>query len=101
MPLRQISKGVFLHVRATPKAGRNEIVGIVENATGQRALAIKVSVPADKGAANRAVIETLADEIGVAKSSFRLTSGQTARDKVLEIAANDKVVRAYILALTQ
>ncbi len=96
MPLRQTAKGLFLHVRATPKAGRDEVTGLVANAMGQMSLAVKVTKPADKGQANQAVIETLAQAMGVAKSSFRLISGETARDKTIEVVQNEIVIRNFI-----
>jgi uncharacterized protein len=99
MPLRQTPKGLFLHVRATPKAGRNEVVGLVANAAGQNALGVKVTAPADKSAANKAVVETLAKAMGVSKSSFELASGETARDKVLRICQNDEAVSAFVKGL--
>ena len=101
MPLRQTPKGLFLHVRATPKAGRDAVTGIVINAAGQKSLGVKVTAAADKGAANKAVIQTLSDELGVAKSSFRLTSGETSRDKVIEVIANVEKVRVSLAALTK
>ena len=99
MPLRQTPKGLFLRVRATPKAGRDEVTGLVANASGQISLGVKVSKPADKGAANQAVIETLAKIIGVSKSSFRLTSGETSRDKAFEIVNRAETVRRFTESL--
>jgi uncharacterized protein (TIGR00251 family) len=96
MPLRQTPKGLFLHVRATPKAGRNEVTGLVANAAGQISLGVKVTKPADKGAANKAVIEILAKAMGVAKSSFRIVSGETSRDKVIEVMHNGETIRHFI-----
>jgi len=96
VPLRQTPKGLFLHLRATPKAGRDEVVGIVANAAGQKALAIKVSKPADKGQANEAVMATLAKAIGISKSSLRLASGETSRDKVVEVVHNETALRQFI-----
>jgi len=95
MPLRQTAKGLFLHIRATPKASRDEVTGLVANAAGQKSLAVKVTKPADKGAANQAVIETLAKAIGIAKSSFRFASGETSRDKVVEVVAHADDVRHF------
>ena len=97
MPLRQTPKGLFLHIRATPKAGRDEVAGLVANAAGQKSLAVKVTKPADRGEANLAVIAVLAKVTGVAKSSFRLASGETSRDKVIEVMQNADTVRHFIL----
>jgi uncharacterized protein (TIGR00251 family) len=99
MPLRQTPKGLFLHVRASPKASRDEVIGLVVNAAGQESLAVKVTKPADKGQANLAVIETLANAIGIAKSSFRLAHGETSRDKILEVVQNESLIRHFIAEL--
>jgi len=99
MPLRRSPKGLFLHLRATPKAGRDEVTGLVANAAGQMALAIKVSKPADKGQATEAVIATLAKAIGISKSSLRISSGETSRDKVVEVVQNEAAVRQFIEGL--
>lgn len=96
MPLRATPKGLFLHVRATPKAGRNEVTGIVASAAGQKALGIKVTAAPDKGKANEAVAECLAEAAGVAKSSLRLASGQTSREKVFEVMQNAKAIQNFI-----
>ena len=101
MPLRHTPKGLFLHLRVTPKAGRDEVVGLVANATGQKSLAVKVSKPSEKGAAIAGVIETLAKVVGVAKSSFRLTSGETSRDKVFEVLQNESTFLKWLEALPQ
>ena len=95
-PLRQTQKGNFLYIRASPKSGRNEIVGIVAAAKGQVALLIKVIAIPDKGKANEAVIKTLAKAINIAPSSFRLVSGQTSKDKVLEVVNNLAAVQNFL-----
>ena len=72
------------------------MTGLVANAAGQMALAIKVSKPADKGRATEAVIATLAKAIGISKSSLRLASGETTRDKVVQVVQNEAAVRAFL-----
>lgn len=96
MPLRQTPRGLFLHVRAIPKASRDEVTGLVSNAGSQLALAVKVTKPADKGHANLAVIEILAKTMGIAKSSFRMASGEASRHKVFEVVQNEATIRHFI-----
>ena len=74
-------------------------MGLVANAAGQKSLAVKVSKPPEKGAATAAAIETLAKAVGVAKSSFRLTSGETSRDKVFEVLQNESTFLKWLEAL--
>lgn len=91
--LRRTSKGLFIHIHATPKSGRNQIVG----RTDDGALQVKVTAIPDKGKANLAVIETLAKNIGVAKSSFELVAGETNRNKVLRVTANETTINAWLV----
>lgn len=68
--------GAVLVVAATPKAGMNA-VGPVET----DAIRVRVSAAAVDGAANAAIIELLADTVGVARTRVRVIAGQCARRK--------------------
>jgi uncharacterized protein len=46
---------------------------------------IKVSVPPEKGKANKRVIEILAKELGVRKQDISIVSGLTNSNKIAEI----------------
>jgi uncharacterized protein (TIGR00251 family) len=48
-------------------------------------LTVRVSAPAVDGRANRAVVEALAESLGVRPSAVTIVSGASARDKVIEI----------------
>lgn len=83
-----------LSVRLQPKASRSEIVGW-ENG----ALKVKVSAPPVGGAANDALIEILSKSFKVAKSKISLASGQSSRNKVIEIIGDselEKRIRDYV-----
>ncbi len=71
---------IYLRVRLTPKAGRNEIVRRESDI-----LHARVSAPPVDGAANRALLELLSDTLDIRKSSISLKSGATSRDKLIEI----------------
>jgi uncharacterized protein YggU (UPF0235/DUF167 family) len=68
-----------LAVRVTPGA-REESVTLTPEA-----VLVKVRVPADKGAANQAVLELVARALGLAPSRVVLERGATARQKVLAV----------------
>lgn len=68
-----------LAVRVTPGA-REESVVLTPDA-----VLVKVRVPADKGAANQAVLELVARALGLAPSRVRLLRGATSRAKVLQV----------------
>jgi uncharacterized protein (TIGR00251 family) len=69
-------EGSVLSVRAQPGARRNGIVG--EQAG---ALKIAVTAPPDKGRANDAIVEVLAEALGLKRSQVELVSGPTSRAK--------------------
>jgi hypothetical protein len=68
--------GCVVAVRAQPGAKRNGVVGI----RGDR-LRVAVQAPPDKGRANEAIIEVLAEFFGVRRSQIELVLGATSRDK--------------------
>ena len=78
--------GVRLALRVTPGAGRSGIFGPVDIGDGRTALAVKLTAPPVEGAANEALVELLAKELGVAKSAVTLVSGATSRLKVVRVA---------------
>ena len=68
--------GCVLGVRAQPGARRNGIVG--EQAG---ALKVAVTAPPDQGRANEALVDVLADALGLKRSQIELISGPTSRQK--------------------
>ncbi len=73
--------GATLAVHVVPRSARNEIVGLYGEA-----LRIRVNAPPAGGAANAAVVVTVAEALGVPKRQVEIVSGHGSRRKVLEIA---------------
>lgn len=67
-------------VRLTPRAGANQVDGVVEGD-----LRARVSAPAVEGAANNALVRLLADELGVARRDIRIVAGATGRRKLVVV----------------
>ena len=67
---------IVLRVSVHPGAGRTSVKGRHGDA-----LKVSVAAPPDKGRANQAVAELLADEFGLAKSAVSIVSGETSRSK--------------------
>jgi uncharacterized protein (TIGR00251 family) len=74
--LQQHPLGVILPVRAQAAARQNEI-------RGEQNGMIKVSVTQapEKGKANRAIINVLADRLSLRRSQIELVSGETSHQK--------------------
>lgn len=76
---------MILKVKVHPSAGRDRIEGWLGDT-----LKISVSASPEKGKANKAVVELLAKKLKVARSAVRIVSGETSREKVVEIDGVDE-----------
>ena len=70
-------RNLTLHLKVIPKSSRNEIVGILDDGT----VKLKVTAAPEKGKANAAVCEFLADFFGVAKRNVEIIRGGTSTSK--------------------
>jgi len=83
------SSGVILRVYVQPKARRAQIIGLHADR-----LKLAVTEPPDKGKANAAVVELIAETFKVAPSRVSLVRGDTSRQKDIAIhgvALNDAI----------
>lgn len=71
--------GAEFALRVTPRASRNQL------AFDEGQLRVQVTAVPEDGRANKAVVELLAEALGVAKSRLTLVRGATARDKVFRL----------------
>lgn len=78
--IEQIEGAVVFEVRVSPRASRNEIVGVREGI-----LKVALTAPPVDGAANQALIKLLAKALGIAKSNVAIVRGERGRHKVLEV----------------
>lgn len=74
-----------LALKVSPKASRNAV-------TGWRGDSLKVSVTAapERGKANQAVIDLLAEVLAVPRSAVRVLRGESSQDKLVEISGLDE-----------
>ncbi len=70
--------GAEFRIRATAKAARDRI-------DPGDPLRVYVTAPADKGAANAAILVLLARALGVARTRLTLLRGATGRDKLIRL----------------
>ncbi len=96
---RSTTNGVLLHVRVTPRGGRDRIEGIETRADGKTVLKLRVrSVPED-GAANDAVLKLLADALDLRRRDCVLQAGATARQKQILLTGDPARLSAALSAL--
>jgi uncharacterized protein (TIGR00251 family) len=92
------TQNLRLHVRLTPKASRDALQGWIEDTAGQRVLKASVTAVPEKGKANKALIELLADEFEIPKSAIEIVRGETDRNKYLIIKNVSEETISRILA---
>jgi uncharacterized protein len=71
---------IRLEVYVQPRASRTELAG-----THDGLIKIRIAAPAVEDAANRALIDFIAQHLGIAKRRVRMVAGGTSRRKVLEV----------------
>lgn len=76
--LKAHREGTLLSVKVIPRASRNEIGEVLGGE-----LKIKITAPPVDSAANRALIEFLAETLSCPKSAVILLRGETSRHKTL------------------
>lgn len=78
-----------LNLKVVPGSSRNQIVGWLGDA-----LKIKVMAPPEKGQANEAVIELLAEALDLTTNDIAVLSGHSSPLKVIAITClDDKVIK--------
>jgi uncharacterized protein len=77
-------KGIILNLHVQPRASKNQVCGVQDNA-----LKIRLTSPPVDGAANKLCREFLADLLEVPKSAVEIISGETSRHKRVRIACDD------------
>ncbi len=77
----QQSGELTLTVRVHPGARKTQIKGVMADGT----MKIDIAVVPEEGKANAALVEFLAEEFGVKKSSMEIISGETNRRKIVRM----------------
>lgn len=83
---------VRISLYVQPRASKTAIVGMHDGC-----IKVRLAAPPVDGAANAALIEFVAVQLGIAKSRVRLVSGASSRRKVIEIEGVDEATVAASL----
>jgi uncharacterized protein (TIGR00251 family) len=95
-PYRRSAQGLVLQVRLTPRAGRDAVDGVKEGPSGPHIQARVRAVPED-GRANAALVELVAREIGVPRSTVEVAAGHTARLKSIRIVGDAALLETRVV----
>ena len=69
-----------INVYVQPRASKTAVVGMHDGA-----VKIRLAAPPVDGAANAALVEFVAQQVGIARSRVRITAGLTSRRKTVEV----------------
>jgi uncharacterized protein (TIGR00251 family) len=78
-------KGAALALRVTPRASKNEIVGILSDGT----VKVHLTAPPLEGKANEALLKFLAKILDVPVSKITVVAGANRRDKLISVTDMD------------
>jgi len=94
--VRPVPGGALLRLRVTPKARHGGIAGVVADADGGGALKVAVTAAADRGAANRAVLASLAEAFDLRPGDLAIVGGAGARRKTVRISGDGAAIARRI-----
>lgn len=75
-----MAESARINVYVQPRASKTAVVGMHDGC-----VKIRLAAPPVDGAANAALVEFVAEQVGVAKSRVRITAGLTSRRKTVEV----------------
>ena len=84
--IAEANGSVTFAVRVVPRSSRNQIVGVEGGV-----LKIKLTAPPVEGAANAALIEFVAEWLGVRRSAVSIISGAKVRSKLVRVKGVTRV----------
>jgi uncharacterized protein (TIGR00251 family) len=95
LKMRESAGGVIFGAKIVPGSSRTAISGLLDGM-----LKIRISAPAEKGKANRCLVEFLSMRLGVKKNAVSIISGQTNPIKQVEVSGISGEVLLRRLNLT-
>ena len=80
LSMQKVDDGIIFRIKVQPGAAKNEIMGVQEDV-----LKVKINAPAVKGKANKALVDFLAEKLGVKKSEIEIISDHTSKIKKIKV----------------
>ncbi len=83
------SDGIVFKVHVQPKAAKNQISGVYDDA-----VKVRLTAPPVDNAANKMCIKFLAKQLGISKAEMEIVAGHTSRSKQIRIRLPDDIPAA-------
>ena len=84
LDIKKTDTGISFKIYVQPKASKNAIVGLHDDA-----LKIRLTAPPVDGAANKLCVKYLSKITGISKAAIKIASGQTSRTKQILVQCTD------------
>lgn len=84
LDIRKTATGICFKIHVQPKASKNAVAGLYDDA-----LKIRLTAPPVDGAANKMCIAFLSKITGISKSAISIVAGQTSRNKQIGIQCGE------------
>ncbi len=78
---RDARSGTAITVKVIPRAKKNEIAGLMEDGS----VRIRLTAPPVEGAANRALVDFLAELLGIHKNQIEIVAGLSSERKLISL----------------
>ncbi|MFH1284244.1 MAG: DUF167 domain-containing protein [Candidatus Peregrinibacteria bacterium] len=75
----------YLRIKVIPKSQKTELVEIMEDASGEKTIKIRVAAAPERGRANAELIKFLSSQLGVPQENISIISGKTHQLKLVKI----------------
>jgi uncharacterized protein (TIGR00251 family) len=83
-PFTAVPGGVEIQIKVIPRAGRTALAGVRDGA-----LLVRLAAAPVDGAANEALVELLAETLGVPKRDVAIVSGERGKQKRIRVTGVD------------
>ncbi len=92
--IREEGGSVSFKVRVLPRASKNQLAGLYEDA-----VKIRLAAPPVEGKANEACRAFIAEILSVPRSQVEIVSGLTGRNKLIKVmgVSAEKVLKAFLV----
>ena len=84
IPVSEGKDGARFAVRVVPRASRTAMVGVIGEGA-DAAVKIELQAPPVEGRANEALVEFLAESLGVRRADVAIAAGEHGRNKVVVV----------------
>jgi uncharacterized protein len=74
-------RGAAITVKVIPRAKKTGVAGVMDDGT----IKIRIAAPPVEGATNRALIEFLAEALGLPRSQVDIVAGETSERKLISL----------------